>query len=78
MTLEKLQHYVFKHFKNLTDISGIFKDLKIPEVPRPTKTVPPSDEYDLIAVADHDINLYIFAEDVKDYVKRRNVLNENV
>ena len=42
VSLEKLQHYVFKHFKNPTDIGGIFKELKIPEVPRPTKPDPPS------------------------------------
>ena len=80
VTLEKLQHYVFKVFKNPTDIGGIFKDLEIPTIARPTKPVapPPPDTKDLIAVADHEIDLSIFAEDVKDYVKRRNVLSENV
>ena len=78
VTLEKLQHYVFKHFKNPTDIGGIFKDLEIPTVPRPTKPAPPSDDNDPVAAADHEIDLSIFCEDVKEYVKRRNVLIENV
>ena len=78
VTLEKLQHYVFKNFKNPTDIGGIFKDFTIPAVPRPVKPTAPSDTTDLVAVADHEIDLSIFSEDVKEYVKRRNVLSENV
>jgi hypothetical protein len=78
VSLEKLQHYVFKHFKNPTDIGGIFKELKIPEVPRPTKPVFPLNKDDPMEASDHEINLSIFAEDVKDYVKRRNTLHENV
>ena len=77
VTLEKLQHYVFKTFKNPTDIGGIFKDFTIPAVPRPVKPTAPSDTTDLVAVADHEIDLSIFSEDVKEYVKRRNVLSEN-
>ena len=78
MTLEKLQHYVFKNFKHPTYIGGIFKDFTIPTVTRPVKPTAPPDIYDLVAVADHDIDLSIFLEDVKEYVKRRNVLSENV
>ena len=47
-------------------------------VPRPVKPVPPSDKADAVAVADHDIDLSIFAKDVKEYVKRRNILGGNI
>ena len=80
VTLEKLSHYVFKTFKNATDIGRIFDELKTPEITRPVKPplVKSESESDAIEKAEHEMDTAIFAEDVNDYVKRRNVLKENV
>ena len=78
VTLEKLSHYVFKTFKYATDIGRIFDELKTPEITRPIKPTPPDSEDDVFEAAEYEMECAIFVEDVKEYVKRRNVLKENI
>ena len=73
VTIEKLLHHVFKTFLIPTNIGIIFNELKTPSLEKPEnpKLIKGMEE-------DYEIDLTIFGEDVKEYIKRRNVLKDNI
>ena len=68
MTIEKLSHHVFETFLNPTDIGVIFNELTAPSLvkPKTSKLIKGMGEK-------FEIDINIFGEDVKKYIKRRNV-----
>ena len=67
VTLEKLTHYTSKAFKSAANLDPILKIFTIPHINKPVKP----ELTDAVDIA-------IFNEDVKKFVKRRNTLTDNV
>lgn len=67
VTLEKLTHYASKTLK-AADFDPVFKWFTTPVVP---KLVKPESTEDLVEIT-------IFSVDVKEYIKRRNNLKDNL
>ena len=61
VTIEKLSNYVFKTFKNASDIVTIFNKLQNSSVERPERPVDFKGKEE-----NHDMNVTIFSKDVKE------------
>ena len=71
MTIDKLSHFVIKMFKNASGIGPIFKCLQNPSIERPKKPLEIEGEEEV-----KEMNPTIIAEDIQEYVKRRNVFKK--
>ena len=68
VTLETLYHYANTNFKSASDLGSIFSQftpLKVKKSDNPEKSDDPVDDA-------------IFKEDIKEYIKRRNMLKDNI
>ena len=68
VTLEKLTHYINKNFMSATDVYSVFKRTTTTII---TKSVKPENDKDVVKTA-------TFNEVVKEYVKKRDILHNNI